>query len=131
MAKLPKINEIEQHEDYPFDIFKVGDRACWHLYSDSKPVSVVKVSPNGRRVWVREDDAKLVNAEDLKFQVGGFAGHCVNNHAQQWECFEDPDGRVVSFSLRLWRGRYVWALSDPSGRMELSMGWDRHYDYNF
>ena len=131
MAKLPSINEIEQDERYPFDLFEVGDHVCWHLWSDSNPMSVIKVSPNGRRVWVREDNAKLVNPEDLKFHVGGFAGHCSNQSAQKYEFSANPDGRVLIFSLRLWRGRYVWALSEPSGRMELSKGWGKFYDYNF
>lgn len=130
---MAAIHEIKQHSDYPFDVFQVGDQVGIRGWSDVDPGTVVKVSPNGKRVWVQEDDAELLNAEDLKFHVGGFAAHCSNQHEQRYEYRRNENGRIRQFSLRVWRGRYCWTPlgGNPDGIQRLSKGWKKFYDYNF
>jgi len=130
---MKTIQEVPQDSRYPFDIFKVGDGCTYHMYSDAHAYTVIKVSKSGKKVLVQRDKATL--SKDFKPEVipGGFAGHCINQREQSYTYERDEEGLTRSFSLRKWRGRYVWCQTGThcDGRMEL--GKDRHefYDYNF
>lgn len=130
MAKKT-IHDLEQDSRYPFDIFKVGDGVTHNMYSDCQAGTIVKVSPNGRRVWVQRDIATL--DKDFKPEIisGGFSGHCTNQSEQSYTFKRDPKASCQVFSLRKWRGRYVWSYSHVDGHMQLSAGRFEFYDYNF
>jgi hypothetical protein len=125
------IVNLPQHPEYPFDIFKIGDGATELMHSDSKAGTVIKISPNGRRVWVQRDIVTL--DPDFKPNIipGGFCGHCTNQADQRYTYKADPEGSVKVFSLKKWRGRYVWTSGNPDGYMRLVLGRSEFYDYNF
>lgn len=127
------IHDIEQNERYPFDIFKVGDGATKRGYSDAHAGTVIKVSPNGKRVWIQRDKATLDPSFKPEFIPGGFAGHCTNQDEQTYTYERDPEGQVYEVSLRKWRGRYCWTAKgcSPDGRQHAALGRREFYDYNF
>jgi hypothetical protein len=130
------ITELPQHPTYPFAIFKVGDGVTHNLYTDSHAATVIAVSKNGKTVTIQRDNAEL---DKGKFQPavvrGGFVGHTTNNEAQHgcYSYSRDPNGSISTYSIRLWRGRYVWTSkgSTPNGRQQISAGRHEFYDYNF
>ena len=128
-----EIGNRPQHERYPYDIFEEGDRACMPLYTDILPCTVVKVERNGSKVTVRSDSYKLNPEVKPDFHPGGFAGHVSNMHELKWDITENPQGSLTVFTLRKWRGRYVWtpAKNAPDGIQRLQKGWRARYDYNF
>lgn len=130
---MKTIHEIPQDERYPFDYFKVGDGATRHLYSDSHAGTVIKVSKNGKRVWIQDDDAKLDPNFKPEIIPGGFVGRCVNQNEQRYTYERNPEGTIREFSIRKWRGRYVWTTkgSNPDGRQEITLGRHKFHDYNF
>ena len=130
---LPTIGNRPQNDRYPYDTFKVGDRANERMYTDVCPCTVVEVKRGGAEVTVRMDDAKLSEGEKPEFVPGGFVGHCTNQAFLKYDIFEDPNGKLRTFTLRKWRGRYVWTPKggSPDGIQRLRKGWKRFYDYNF
>ena len=109
---------------------EVGMPATVHWYTDSSPCTVIKVSASGKTIWLQEDDAKLLNPEDLEFHPGGFAAHCSNQHVQKYEYTPNPQGCVYKATLRK-NGHYVRAGS-PAHAKNVTLGTRfKYYDYNF
>ena len=130
---MPTINELPQDERYPFHIFKVGDKASYNGYSDSEPCTIIKVSPNGRSVTIQFDNAELLNGDDLKFHVGGFAANCSNQEVQKYKFTRNEKGGTRKMSLKKYFNRYCWTITGctSNGRQQLTEGWFKFYDYNF
>ena len=132
-SEVPALAGYPQHPKYPYGVFSVGDRAHIAGYSDIHPCTVVKVQRKGREVVVRQDQAKLADGQVPEILPGGFAGHCVNQRDLVYDISECLDGALRIFTLRKWRGRYVWTEKGetPDGTMCLRHGWRYFYDYNF
>lgn len=118
------------------DRLNVGDAVTHTVYTDSRAGHVVKVSKNGRTVWVQEATQKLLNginsgeADALTFTPGGFSGH--TEGTQRWEVTPNPEGHVQKFTARpIQRREFVRDAAtgltkrDANGRMveELVTEW--------
>lgn len=57
----------------------------------------------------------------------------MNQHELKFDITENLNGRTQVYTLRKWRGRYVWTPkgSTPDGYMRLCHGWCAFRDYNF
>ena len=77
----------------------VGGGASVCHYSDRTACTIIRISPSGKTIWMREDTAVL-DGWKPEFVAGGFAGHCVNNHEQRYVYQTNPDGHVFRASLR-------------------------------
>jgi hypothetical protein len=99
-----------------------GATVCHH--SDRTACTIIKISPSGKTIWMREDTATL---DDWKPEIipGGFAGHCVNNNEQTYKYSPDPDGPVHRASLRK-DGRYRTTNGE-----RVIPGRHHFHDYNF
>lgn len=97
-----------------------------HGYSDIKPYEIVKVVSD-KTLVVRPMHAEFDESAigDLQFLVGGFGGHCVNQHAQKWIITPAPQAETMRIRLtkKGWR--------HGSMRFELSDSPIKFYDYNF
>ena len=96
-----------------------------HGYSDVTPYEVVRIVSD-KTLMVREMDSERDESVELKWAVGGFAGHSVNQNDQRWRIISNPDNRVIRIRLTKngWRDKYgaKFVLSDEPRRF---------YDYNF
>lgn len=108
------------------DCFNVGDRVHYSIGSDVYPGVVVKVTP--KTVTIRDSQATLHPDWKPEFIVGGFAGHCVNQHSQQWEFSDDLNGKMSKFTYRKKSQKFIMTGTQSS---ILNGGWRRFYDYNF
>lgn len=122
-----------QDPAYPYATFQVGGRANVRGHTDVRPATVVAVERGGTKVTVRYDRYQLAAGQKPAMVAGGFSAHCTNQHELAYDIEEDPNGGTEVFTLRRWRGRYVWtpAGGTPSGRQQLGAGWSAFYDYNF
>lgn len=119
--------------DYRSAIFKVGDGVSMHGYSDSEAGTVIAVSKSGKRVKVKQNKATMSADFKPKFDIGGFAAHCINQQDQAYDYEEDSEGSITEYSLRAWRGIKIWTRVNgtPDGRSALSHGRRKFHDYNF
>jgi hypothetical protein len=119
---------MSDHKEIPTP--EVGMPATIHWYTDSTPCTVIKVSGSKKTIWLQEDDAKLLNAEELEFHPGGFAAHCSNQSVQRYEYTRNPNGGVYKATLRK-NGHYVRCGSNAN-RRDVTLGTRfKYYDYNF
>jgi hypothetical protein len=96
-----------------------------HGYSDVTPYEVVKHVSN-QTIEIREMDAEKDPSWVPNWHVGGFAGHCSNQHEQKWIIKSNAENPVVRIRL----GKQGW--KDKHGRkFGLSEQPVRFYDYNF
>lgn len=94
-------------------------------YSDVYPFEVVNVVSD-KTIEIREMDAERDESVELKWEVGGFAGHCINQRDQKWFIKSNPENPVIRIRL----GKQGW--KDKYGRkFGLSEQPVRFYDYNF
>lgn len=93
-----------------------------HGWTDVTPFEIVRVISDST-IEVREMDAKLADGEKPEFIVGGFAGHCTNQHALKYDITSNPANRVI----RIRKSKRGWA----KGSFRLSNEPVRFYDYNF
>jgi len=95
-------------------------------YSDIYPCEVIRqVSDKCLeiRVMKYEKDPSV----ELKWDVGGFAGHCYNQNEQKWFIEPNPENPVIRIRLRK-NGEW----KDPHGNeYVLADSPRRFYDYNF
>ena len=95
-----------------------------HGWSDITPYEVVKVI-SAKTLEIRPMRAEVIKV-DLKFEIGGFAGHCTNQEDQKWNITSIPEAET--FRIRLtktgWR-------SASHGKFRLSNEPVKFYDYNF
>ena len=109
--------------------YKAGDGGTEILWSDQKAGTIVEVKNDGKTVvWV-QDDAKLLNKEDMKFHAGGFVGH-VEYFTQKYEYTPRPDGARITFTLRK-NGKFIRQGETMKNGTRLKEGRHEYYDYNF
>ena len=97
-----------------------------YSYSDVTHYEIVK-KVSEKTIEVRRMKYELINKEDLKFHVGGFAAHCSNLHDQKYTYESDENEEVIRLRLRkdgLFYDKY-------GNRYKLSTRPVRFYDYNF
>jgi len=94
-------------------------------YSDVTPYEVVRVVSD-KTLEIREMDAVRDESVKLEWEVGGFAGHCVNQREQKWIISSNPSNPVKRIRL----GKKGWKDAH-GGRYGLSDEPSRFYDYNF
>jgi hypothetical protein len=118
----------------------LGGGATYTLWTDSHACTVIKISPNGKTVWLRQDKAVLLNgvnseaSDKLQFSPGGFVGHTSGHQRYQYSA--DPDGEVFKATMRVLRdGSIIWkrtgsATRSPGGTVYFGARHE-HYDFNF
>jgi len=94
-------------------------------YSDIYPFEITrKVSMT--TFEVREMDAERDPTWHPEFVVGGFAGHCTNQHSQRWNITSNAANRTVRIRL----GKRGW--KDKHGHQyQISESPTNFHDYNF
>lgn len=95
-------------------------------YSDVYPFEVVR-AVSDKCLEVREMDAERDESVKLEWAVGGFAGHCLNQHDQKWFIKSNPENPVLRIRLNK---HGVWKSADGR-KFDLSDKPSRFYDYNF
>ena len=94
-------------------------------YSDVNPYEVVK-RISDKTIEIREMDAVLDPSWVPDWKVGGFAGHCANQHEQRWDIKSNPENPVI----RIRHGKQGW--KDKHGRKFMLRDHPtKFYDYNF
>ncbi|CAB5219225.1 hypothetical protein UFOVP229_43 [uncultured Caudovirales phage] len=100
--------------------------ATHYGYSDADPYEVVRIISD-KTLEVREMDAVRDESVTLQWDVGGFAGHCVNQRDQRWVITSNPANDVVRIRLSktgVWKDKHGrrFGLTDKPVKF---------YDYNF
>lgn len=102
----------------------VGMGATLLEWTDMEPYEIIRVSPSGKTIDLR--DMKADRAADWTPDTipGGFFGHTRNNADQRWIITTNPDGKVITARLtkRGWNTKL--------GRISLGVA-RKFYDYNF
>jgi hypothetical protein len=78
----------------------IGDGVSVSVWTDVDAYTVVKKTAT--TITLRADTATLLNRDELRFSVGGFAAHCDNQADQRYSYAANPDGREIKISLRRW-----------------------------
>ena len=94
-------------------------------YSDVNPYEVVRVVSE-KTIEVRAMNAEKDPTWTPEWVVGGFAGHCTNQHSQRWIITSDESAPT----LRIRLGKHGWKSADGR-KFGLSDEPQRFYDYNF
>lgn len=95
-------------------------------YSDTTPFEVIR-KISDKTIEVRRMDAVRDTSVEMKFDVGGFSAHCINQDDQKWIITSDETSPVIRIRLQkngVWKdkGGSRYALSDKPVKF---------YDYNF
>ncbi len=90
------------------------------LYTDINPVGKV-IGTRGKTVLILQVVTEVKQVQEMKFVSGGFAGHCVNQHNQEWT-FEEIDKTIEVKMTKQWGKR---------GQMRIDDKPRKYYDYNF
>jgi len=130
---LEQFAKAPQNADYPYDVFREGDKAHVCGYTDVTPATVVEVKRGGKEVTVQVDNFELAEGEKPEVVAGGFVGHCTNQSDLKYDISRNENGGHMTFTLRKWRGRYCWTIKgcNPNGSQAIGAGWIAFYDYNF
>ena len=78
-----------------------GDGVSVALWTDVEAYTIVKKTAT--TITLRQDNAELLNRDELRFSVGGFAAHCENQADQRYSYEANPDGAMIKISLRRWK----------------------------
>jgi hypothetical protein len=79
----------------------VGDGVSVSVWTDVHAYTIIKKTAT--TITLRQDDATLLNHDELNFIPGGFAAHCDNQHVQRYGYQSNPEGAVVKITLRRWK----------------------------
>lgn len=104
---MKEINQLEQ---------KIGMYVSRAGYSDVSIIGKI-VGVKGKRTFLVKSMSAEKQIAKLDFIVGGFAGHCVNQHEQQW-LFKESDEIIEVKNLK-------------NSRLVYSQKPYHYYDYNF
>ncbi len=105
---------------------QVGDQVTVHMYTDALSHTVIK---RGKAdVTIQRDNVERLDAPEIT--PGGFAGHCINQHAIRYNCTPDTDGARQTYTRRK-NGRWVRKGEPMHNGPSISMGSHEFYDYNF
>ncbi len=94
-------------------------------FSDITPHEIVRVISD-RTLEVRKMDSLLAEGQKPEFIVGGFAGHCTNQHELRWDITSNDLNPV--FRIRLSKSGWKDAHGHKFGLNDEPI---RFYDYNF
>jgi len=133
------MSEQERRLAAEIDALQIGDGISYKSYTDIFPCTIIYRSPGGGRIKAQEDNAKLLNAHELKFVPGGFAAHCLNQEVQKYEYSRNYEGRIVTFTRRMWEDsngnrRVRWKLRGSKTRDvagNVYPGRKKFHDYNY
>ena len=103
MTNRPWIAQATAHLNADADAISalnVGDGVSVSVWSDVDAYTIVKKTAT--TITLRQDNATLLNHDELNFNVGGFAAHCDNQHVQRYAYEANPDGILVKITLRRW-----------------------------
>lgn len=114
-----------------------GDGVTVSVWSDADAYTIVRATRT--RIVAREDNATLDPSFRPEIIPGGFVGHCTNQHEQTYTYAANPEGRLVTLTLRRWRDeegneRRMWKAAGSSIRARggsVSPGRHKFHDYNF
>jgi hypothetical protein len=114
-----------------------GDGVTVSVWSDADAYTIVRATRT--RIVAREDSATLDPSFKPEIIPGGFLGHCTNQREQTYSYSPNPQGRLVTVTLRRWRDeegneRRMWkaAGSSISARGgSVVPGRHKFHDYNF
>lgn len=95
----------------------IGKYINTHLYTDVIPVGKI-VGIKSKTVFLIQPIKATKNKTKMEFIPGGFAGHCTNQWAQEWE-YEET-GTIKEFKMSV-NDRYNRISDHPIN----------YYDYNF
>lgn len=110
---------------------KIGQRCSEIMYSDVNPYEVVEIISE-KKIKVRSMNAELDKAFNPEIIAGGFAGHCVNQRDQKWIITSNPNGAVITLTLRKSGKFRPVGAKDSYGSIWFDMSGARKlYDYNF
>jgi len=96
----------------------IGKYLNQYLWTDINPIGKV-IGSRGKSIVIVQKVVADKQKTKLEWVVGGFAGHCVNQHAQKWE-YELTD---EIFEIRLSK-KFL-------KRVGISDFPHKYYDYNF
>lgn len=115
-----------------------GDGITVSVWTDAHAYTVVRASKT--RIVAREDNATL-DRDFFRPEIipGGFAGHCTNQHKQIYSYSPNPQGRLVTVSLRRWKDedgneRRAWKAAGFDTHAQggnVAPGRHKFRDYNF
>lgn len=115
----------------------IGDGASIRIYSDILAGTVI--SRTAATITVQEDHATLDPSFKPTFDIGGFAGHCINQNDQTYTYSRNPNGATFKITLRRWKDdegneRRRWkrvgcSTYDFGGNVYV--GRQKFHDYNF
>jgi hypothetical protein len=94
-------------------------------YSDHAPYEIVRIVSE-KTIEIRAMDYSE-NKSEMEFQVGGFGGHCNNNHAQDYDYSVNEENPVIRIRLHKhdrWKDKW-------GRKYNISSAPYRFYDYNF
>lgn len=103
--------------------FEVGDGATVHYYTDAEAYTVIRRTP--KMLVLQRDRATLKEGWKPEFITGGFAGHCINQHEQEYDYEQDPEGHTIKVYWSDKRGAFLF--NDKC----VTPGRHEFYDYNF
>ena len=96
-------------------------------WSDADPYEIVKISPSGNTLTIREMKATRNPEWNMEWVQGGFAGHLKNQDAQEWIIESDTDG----FEIRAnWSNKFE-RFQSQRGKLGQDHGARKYYDFNF
>ena len=102
---------------------KIGDGATILMYSDRRAATVIGISPSEKTIDVQEDNAELLNRDELKINPGGFSANVQGG--QKYKFKPDIYGQIHRARLRK-DGRWY------SHGNRIIIGERQHfYDFNF
>ena len=95
-------------------------------YSQCYPWVLIKTSPSGKTLTLQRVETKGDPEWKPQFYLGGFAGHCHNQHDQTWlyDGLEDRFTTIRKDKRGEWRHKGVRFIEEKSGPHYF-------YDYNF
>lgn len=97
---------------------RVGDGCTVLHWSDRDAATVVRVSPDGKRIWIKGDIATRTDKNGM-------------SDAQSYSYSPNPDAREIEYTLRK-DGKYHKAGEPLRGSMSLLIGTRMtYYDYSF
>jgi len=104
---------------------ETGMYANHYGYTDVNPYEITR-AVSGKCLEVRPMDSVLDPAWKPDIVVGGFSGHTVNNHSQQWIITSNPELPVTRI-----RKRKDGTWGKGSLRFRIEKRPVKFYDYNF
>lgn len=124
---------------------RVGMRATFTLWTDSKPCTVVAVSKSGKTITLRVDSHRITRKPEMV--PGGFAA--VVTRRPEYEISENPDGHTFKVTARQMKTstycreartfvdgtktvyKRVGTKTKERGATAVFGPWLYHYDYGF